>query len=87
MTQHQIAVQARFRPETLERVLRVVRHRGFEICAMNMESASCSGNINIELTVASPRPVELLFSQLRKLVDVGHVEIQQQTSSSQQISA
>ncbi|UYU31893.1 acetolactate synthase 2 small subunit [Siccibacter colletis] len=87
MTQHQIAVQARFRPETLERVLRVVRHRGFEICAMNMESASSSGNINIELTVASPRPVELLFSQLRKLVDVGHVEIQQQTSSSQQISA
>jgi len=87
MTQHQIAVQARFRPETLERVLRVVRHRGFEICAMNMESASNSGNINIELTVASPRPVELLFSQLRKLVDVGHVEIQQQTSSSQQISA
>ena len=73
MMQHQVALQARFNPETLERVLRVVRHRGFQICAMNME------------TVASQRPVELLFSQLSKLVDVACVEIQQPTS--QQIRA
>lgn len=38
MMQHQVAVQARFNPETLERVLRVVRHRGFQICSMNMET-------------------------------------------------
>ena len=87
MMQHQLAVQARFNPETLERVLRVVRHRGFQICAMNMETAADARNINIELTVASPRPVELLFSQLTKLVDVARVEIQQRTTSSQQIRA
>ena len=85
MKQHQVALQARFDPETLERVLRVVRHRGFHICAMNMETAPDAQNINIELTVASPRPVELLFSQLSKLVDVACVEIQQPTS--QQIRA
>ncbi|MDT3521391.1 acetolactate synthase 2 small subunit [Cronobacter sakazakii] len=85
MMQHQLAVQARFRPETLERLLRVVRHRGFQICAMNMETGANAENINIELTVASPRPVELLFSQLSKLVDVACVEIQQPTS--QQIRA
>ncbi|HAZ54954.1 MAG TPA: acetolactate synthase 2 small subunit [Franconibacter helveticus] len=85
MMQHQLAVQARFRPETLERVLRVVRHRGFQICAMNMETGANAENINIELTVASLRPVELLFSQLSKLVDVACVEIQQPTS--QQIRA
>ncbi|ALB53296.1 acetolactate synthase 2 small subunit [Cronobacter universalis] len=85
MMQHQLAVQARFRPETLERVLRVVRHRGFQICAMNMAAGANAENINIELTVASPRPVELLFSQLSKLVDVACVEIQQPTS--QQIRA
>ncbi|WP_435951574.1 acetolactate synthase 2 small subunit [Dryocola sp. BD626] len=85
MMQHQLAVQARFRPETLERVLRVVRHRGFQICSMNMAAVGNTDNINIELTVASLRPVELLFSQLSKLVDVGRVEIQQQTS--QQIRA
>ena len=87
MMQHQLAVQARFNPETLERVLRVVRHRGFQICAMNMEAATDAQNINIELTVASPRPVELLFSQLSKLVDVSSVAVHQCQTTSQQISA
>ena len=79
MMQHQVNVSARFNPETLERVLRVVRHRGFHVCSMNMAAASDAQNINIELTVASQRPVELLFSQLSKLVDVACVEIQQPT--------
>ncbi|MCP6588808.1 acetolactate synthase 2 small subunit, partial [Klebsiella pneumoniae] len=57
----------------------------FQVCSMNMETAADAGNINIELTVASQRPVELLFSQLSKLVDVACVEIQQPTS--QQIRA
>ena len=87
MMHHQVAVEARFNPETVERVLRVVRHRGFQVCAMNMEVATDARNINIELTVASPRPVDLLFSQLNKLIDVARVEIQQRTTSSQQISA
>lgn len=83
MMQHQVAVQARFNPETLERVLRVVRHRGFQICSMNMETATDAQNINIELTVASQRSVELLFSQLSKLVDVARVDIQQRDASAQ----
>jgi acetolactate synthase II small subunit len=87
MMQHQLAVQARFNPETLERVLRVVRHRGFQICSMNMEAATDAQNINIEMTVASPRPVELLFSQLSKLVDVASVSVHQCQTTSQQISA
>ena len=60
MMQHQVNVSARFNPETLERVLRVVRHRGFHVCSMNMAAASDAQNINIELTVASPRSVDLL---------------------------
>ncbi|AKE60769.1 TPA: acetolactate synthase 2 small subunit [Citrobacter amalonaticus] len=87
MMQHQVAVEARFNPETLERVLRVVRHRGFQVCAMNMGSARDAQNINIELTVASPLSVDLLFSQLSKLVDVAHVAICQSTTTSQQIRA
>ncbi|WP_459595142.1 acetolactate synthase 2 small subunit, partial [Enterobacter hormaechei] len=79
MMHHQVAVEARFNPETLERVLRVVRHRGFQVCSMNMAAASDAQNINIELTVASPRSVDLLFSQLIKLVDVAHVAICQST--------
>ncbi|HHH0959608.1 TPA: acetolactate synthase 2 small subunit [Yersinia enterocolitica] len=77
MIQHQISIQARFRPEMLERVLRVVRHRSFQVCAMNMSPMINAENINIELIVASGRPVDLLSSQLSKLMDVACVEILQ----------
>ncbi|MEX8986860.1 acetolactate synthase 2 small subunit, partial [Salmonella enterica] len=52
-----------------------------------MEAATDAQNINIELTVASPRSVDLLFSQLSKLVDVAHVAICQSAATSQQIRA
>jgi acetolactate synthase II small subunit len=80
MMQHNISIQARFRPEVLERVLRVVRHRGFQICAMNMNSQANNESISIELTVASQRSVDLLSVQLSKLMDVSSVEVQQYTS-------
>lgn len=85
MMQHQLSIEARFRPELLERILRVVRHRGFQICAMNMASGANTDNINIEMTVASQRSVDLLSTQLNKLLDVASVQIQQQTT--QQIRA
>ncbi|WP_213993038.1 acetolactate synthase 2 small subunit [Sodalis sp. dw_96] len=85
MMQHQLSIDARSRPELLERVLRVVRHRGFRVCAMNMAPQSNSENINIQLTVASQRSVDLLSSQLSKLMDVACVEILQ--LASQQIRA
>lgn len=87
MKQHQLVVSVRFRPETLERILRVVRHRGFCLCAITMDTQNDNmsedltnntnrgNNITIALTVASQRPVELLYSQLCRLVDVLHVEI------------
>lgn len=85
MMQHQLSIEARFRPEILERILRVVRHRGFQVCAMNMATGSNADNINIEMTVASQRPVDLLSTQLNKLMDVAYVQIHQQTT--QQIRA
>ncbi|CDG88521.1 acetolactate synthase 2 small subunit [Xenorhabdus bovienii] len=85
MMQHQLAIQARFCPEILERILRVARHRGFQICALNMDHTTDSDNVSIELTVASQRSVNLLFSQLMKLVDVAGVEIR--NKESQLISA
>ncbi|CUU22377.1 acetolactate synthase 2 small subunit [Duffyella gerundensis] len=85
MNQHQLSIEARFRPEIVERILRVVRHRGFQLCAMNMASGINAESVNIEMTVASQRSVELLSSQLNKLMDVASVQIHQQTT--QQIRA
>ncbi|AHF73048.1 acetolactate synthase 2 regulatory subunit [Candidatus Sodalis pierantonius str. SOPE] len=85
MMQHSLSIQAHFRPEVVERILRVVRHRGFELCALNMTPRTEAEGINIHLTFASKRSVDLLSAQLSKLMDVACVEIQQLTS--QQIRA
>lgn len=75
MNQHQLSVEAQFRPEVLERILRVVRHRGFRITAMTVVEGAGAEKINIEMTVASHRPVGLLSVQLAKLTDITHVQV------------
>lgn len=66
MNQHNITIEARFCPEILERILRVIRHRGFHICSMNMNITE-SNNINLSLTVSSQRPLELLSRPVNKI--------------------
>lgn len=68
MQQYQILIKANKRPETLERLLRVVRHRGFEVLLLNAENQASILTLN--LTVQSERAVELLKNQLVKLPDV-----------------
>lgn len=80
MMQHQLAILARFRPEVLERILRVTRHRGFQISSMTMDYMPDGDNVNIEMTVNSQRPLAQLYAQLTKLSDVSEVEIREQES-------
>ncbi len=88
MKQHQLNLITGSRPEVLERVLRVVRHRGFALCQLNMETVPDSSSLRIAVTVESERPIQLLQSQLNKLVDVFHVEaLDQSEQSALQISA
>lgn len=85
MIQHCLDVEARNRPEVMERILRVVRHRGFRLHSLNMAVNKDDENISIQLSVVSQRSIELLCSQLNKLPDVARVSVQQMTS--QQIHA
>ncbi len=75
MKQHQLTIFARPRPEVVERVLRVVRHRGFQLCSINMEPAADCQELSLTVTVASIRPIESLGAQLAKLIDVMQVEV------------
>ncbi len=68
MQQYQFVIKANKRPETLERLLRVIRHRGFEVLSLNAENNG--SEITLNVTVQSERAVELLFNQLVKLPDV-----------------
>ena len=66
--EHQIDLTAQHRPEVLERILRVVRHRGFTVTQMDMQLID--DKVRLKITVKSDRTLELLVSQLEKLPDV-----------------
>ena len=66
--EHQIDLTAQHRPEVLERILRVVRHRGFTVTNMDMQLID--DKVRLKFTVKSDRTLELLVSQLEKLPDV-----------------
>ncbi|WP_109079112.1 acetolactate synthase 2 small subunit [Aggregatibacter kilianii] len=66
--EHQIELTAQHRPEVLERILRVARHRGFTVTKMEMELID--DKVRLKFTVKSDRTLELLVSQLEKIYDV-----------------
>ena len=66
--EHQIELTAQHRPEVLERILRVIRHRGFTVTQMDMQLID--NKVRLKFTVKSDRTLELLVSQLEKLPDV-----------------
>lgn len=68
MAQYQLTVKANQRPETLERILRVVRHRGFSV--LNLKAENSGSEIQLNLIVESERELSLLTNQLKKLFDI-----------------
>lgn len=68
MKTYQLTIQANQRPETLERLLRVIRHRGFTI--ITLQSEQDGKVIALQATVQSERDLSLLTHQLVKLPDV-----------------
>lgn len=68
MEQYQLSIKANKRPETLERILRVIRHRGFEVKNLNVEANNST--FELKLTLVSQRQISLLVHQLEKLFDV-----------------
>ena len=66
--EHQIDLTGHHRPEVLERILLVVRHRGFTVTQMDMQLID--DKVRLKFTVKSDRTLDLLVSQLEKLPDV-----------------
>lgn len=70
--EHQIELTAQHRPEVLERILRVVRHRGFTVTKMDMQLID--DKVRLKFTVKSDRTLDLLVSQLEKIYDVVEIK-------------
>ena len=68
MNKYTFELTAQHRPEVLERVLRVIRLRGFTV--INMDMALIETQVQLKITVKSDRTFDLLVNQLAKLPDV-----------------
>ena len=68
LNQYTFDLIAQHRPEVLERVLRVIRLRGFTVT--NMDMILVDTQVQLKITVKSDRTFDLLVNQLAKLPDV-----------------
>ena len=68
MNQYTFDLIAQHRPEVLERVLRVIRLRGFTVT--NLDMALVDTQVRLKITVKSDRTFDLLVNQLAKLPNV-----------------
>ncbi|GIU19449.1 MULTISPECIES: acetolactate synthase 2 small subunit [unclassified Shewanella] len=80
MNNYSLALNVQQRPEVLERVLRVVRHRGFKVANLSMQLNS-NNSTSIDMLVQSEREVGLLTNQINKLIDVIDCQVLVNSSS------
>jgi acetolactate synthase II small subunit len=69
MIHYSVAINVQQQPEVLERVLRVVRHRGFKVTSLQMQLNE-NNTTSIDMSVQSDRAIALLTNQIIKLIDV-----------------
>ena len=72
MNHYTFELIAQHRPEVLERVLRVIRLRGFTVTNMDMTLVDIQ--VQLKITVKSDRTFDLLVNQLAKLPDVMEIK-------------
>ncbi|WP_047049402.1 acetolactate synthase 2 small subunit [Vibrio mexicanus] len=75
MERYFLDIKADDKPVLLERVLRVVRHRGFVVKQVAGTQNHESKIASVEIIVDSDRPISFLTNQIEKLWDVISVEV------------
>ncbi len=75
MERYLLDIKADDKPVLLERVLRVVRHRGFTVRQVAGTQNHQSKIASVEIIVDSERPISFLTNQIEKLWDVISVDV------------
>lgn len=77
MKKYKLNIEAHNQHGTLERILRVIRHRGFQINSINMNQLNNdTKTMKLKIIVHSNRTITLLHSQLKKIIDISNIQIQ-----------
>ncbi|CAM4118818.1 MULTISPECIES: acetolactate synthase 2 small subunit [Vibrio] len=75
MERYLLDIKADDKPVLMERVLRVVRHRGFIVRQVAGTQNHQSKIASVEIIVDSERPITFLTNQIEKLWDVISVDV------------
>ncbi|MGF1844910.1 acetolactate synthase 2 small subunit [Vibrio clamense] len=75
MERYLLDIKADDKPVLLERVLRVIRHRGFIIKQVAATQNHESNVASVEIIVDSDRPISFLVNQIEKLWDIKSVDV------------
>ncbi|MFB9137417.1 acetolactate synthase 2 small subunit [Vibrio sp. AK197] len=75
MQRYLLDIKADDKPVLLERVLRVIRHRGFIIKQVAATQNHESKVASVEIIVDSDRPITFITNQIEKLWDVRSVDV------------
>jgi acetolactate synthase II small subunit len=75
MKRYLLDIKADDKPVLLERVLRVIRHRGFIVKQVAGTQNHESRVASVEIIVDSDRPISFLVNQIEKLWDVRTVDV------------
>ena len=75
MKRYLLDIKADDKPVLLERVLRVIRHRGFIVKQVAGTQNHESKVASVEINVDSDRPISFLVNQIEKLGDVRSVDV------------
>lgn len=75
MERYLLDIKADDKPVLLERVLRVVRHRGFVIKQVAATQNRDSKIASVEIIVDSDRAISMLVHQIEKLWDIRSVDV------------
>ncbi|MCJ2378488.1 acetolactate synthase 2 small subunit [Vibrio sp. ZSDZ34] len=75
MNRYLLDIKADDKPVLLERVLRVIRHRGFIIKQVAATQNHESKVASVEIIVDSDRSITTLINQIEKLWDIRTIEV------------
>ncbi|QJC32862.1 acetolactate synthase 2 small subunit [Enterobacteriaceae endosymbiont of Donacia semicuprea] len=70
MNKYELYIKTNNSPEISERIMRIIRHRGFLIKTVNINVLNKLQNIVFKLIIKSFKSIEILVKQIAKLIDV-----------------
>ncbi|RKS86977.1 acetolactate synthase small subunit [Orbus hercynius] len=69
METYQLLINAHDRPGSLERILRVIRHRGCKVVTLNMQTHDQT-RLLIKVELTNVKSKQQIYDQLLKLADI-----------------